>query len=53
MSAEARKSYGWTCILLLLGLIAFYGGAPWLLVVIPAAIVLWLSCPNGIGNTRN
>jgi len=53
MSAEAKHSYGWSCTLLILGLIALYGGTPWLLFVIPAAVVLWLSCPGRIGNTRN
>jgi hypothetical protein len=53
MSAEARKSYGGSCTLLILGLIALYGGAQWLLILIPAALLIWFSCPHRFGSTRN
>ncbi len=39
MSAEAKKGYGSTMILLILGVLALYGGALWLLLLIPAAVV--------------
>jgi len=41
MSAEAKKSYGSTLALLMLGLLALYGGTSWLLVLIPAAVLVW------------
>ena len=53
MSAEARKSYGGSCTLLILGLIALYGGAQWLLILIPAALLICFSCPHRFGSTRS
>lgn len=41
MSRESKKSVGWTIVLVLLGLLAFYGGTRWLLVLIPLALMIW------------
>jgi hypothetical protein len=41
MSADAKKSYGSTMLLIALGLLALYGGARWLLLLIPAAVLVW------------
>lgn len=41
MSKEAKKGYGSTLALLSLGVLAFYGGSAWLLVLIPAAVLVW------------
>ena len=41
MSAEAKKSYASTLILIGLGVLAFYIGAQWLMVLIPAAVLVW------------
>jgi hypothetical protein len=41
MSAEAKKSYASTLALLTLGVLAFCGGASWLLVLVPAAVLVW------------
>jgi hypothetical protein len=41
MSAEAKKGYGSTMILMILGVLALYGGAFWLLLLIPAAVLVW------------
>ena len=41
MSAEAKKSYGSTLALLTFGVLAVYGGVGWLLVLVPAAVLVW------------
>jgi len=41
MSADARKGYGSTIVLMILGVLALYGGASWLLLLIPAAVLVW------------
>jgi len=41
MSAEAKRSYGSTLALLMFGVLAFYAGTRWLVVFIPAAVLVW------------
>ncbi|MGC2367823.1 MAG: hypothetical protein WA474_02085 [Candidatus Sulfotelmatobacter sp.] len=41
MSADAKRKYGSTIGLITLGILAMYGGPPWLLLVIPAAALIW------------
>jgi hypothetical protein len=41
MSAEGKKGYGSTIALMILGILALYGGATWLVALIPAAILVW------------
>jgi len=41
MSADAKRKYGSTMVLIILGIFALYGGARWLLVLVPAAVVIW------------
>lgn len=41
MSAENKKSVGWTIVLILLGIAALLGGVKWLTLVIPAALLIW------------
>ena len=41
MSAENKKSVGWTVVLILLGVAALLGGVKWLTLVIPAALLIW------------
>ncbi len=41
MSADAKKSMGWTLVLFLLGMAALYGGSKWLGLLIPAALFVW------------
>ncbi|MGA7694435.1 MAG: hypothetical protein WCA76_05365 [Candidatus Sulfotelmatobacter sp.] len=43
MSADARKGYGSTLILMILGVLALYGGARWVGFLVPAAIIVWLA----------
>jgi len=37
------ETLGVTALLLLFGILALYGGVPWLAWLIPAAIVVWLT----------
>jgi hypothetical protein len=48
MSADLRKSTSATAIFVMLGIAALFGGAQWLTVLIPAAILVWY----GAGSTR-
>jgi len=41
MSADTRKGYGSTLALIVLGVLALYGGAQWLMILIPAAFLVW------------
>ena len=41
MRTNAKKSIGWTIVLMLFGVIALYGGEKWLVVLIPAAMLVW------------
>ena len=47
MSTEAKTNYASTLILVLLGLLALYAGGGWLMVLVPAAIVVWYSGARG------
>ena len=54
MSRNAKKYYGSSLALLGLGLLALYGGTPWLLVVIPAAVLVCYRAPAPkLGSSRN
>jgi hypothetical protein len=52
MSADARKGYGSTLILMILGVLALYGGALWLLALIPTAVVVWYAATGGMFRRR-
>jgi hypothetical protein len=43
MSAEAKRDYGSSVALIVFGLLALYLGVHWLLVLIPAATLVWYS----------
>lgn len=47
MSAEAKTNYASTVILIVLGLLALYAGAVWLMVLVPAAILVWYGAGRG------
>jgi len=53
MSAETRKYYGSTLTLLALGLLSLYGGANWLILLIPAAALVWYAARPRLGSGRN
>ena len=54
MSADAKKSYGSTLILFVLGVLALYAGARWLVILIPAAVLVWrVAAAPALGKGRN
>jgi hypothetical protein len=53
MSAEAKKGYGSTLALLLLGVLALQLGAGWLVVLIPVAALVWLGARSAVPSGRN
>jgi hypothetical protein len=53
MSRESKKSVSWTIVLVLLGLLAFYGGSVWLIVLVPAALMIRGVAGQPVRNQRN
>jgi hypothetical protein len=53
MSAESKKSTSGTVMLILLGLAAFFGGARWLALLIPAAVLVWYGAGSEWRTGRN
>lgn len=53
MSADRKKSMGWTMVLILLGVAALVGGAKWLVVLIPAAMLVWFGATPMPRSGRN
>ncbi len=48
MSSDAKKAYGSAVVLVILGMLVLYGGASWLLALIPAAILVWYAVAGPI-----
>ena len=53
MSMDAKKSMGWTVVLILLGMAALFGGLKWLALLIPAALLVWYTARPGLRAGRN
>jgi len=53
MSANSKKSILWTIILVILGMAALYGGAKWLSLLIPAAMLVWFVAKPSLGTGQN
>ena len=53
MSASTKKSMGWMAVLILLGLVALFGGVKWLVVLIPAAMMVWYGAGPALRSGRN
>jgi hypothetical protein len=53
MSADSKKSMGWTIVLVLLGVIALAGGVKWLVLLIPAAMLIWYGAAPILRSGRN
>ena len=53
MSANLKKSVGWTVVLVILGMAALYGGSKWLSLLIPAALLVWLAAKPSLRAGRN
>ncbi len=44
---------GWTVVLIILGMAALYGGAKWLTLLIPAALLVWYTAKPPLRTGRN
>jgi hypothetical protein len=53
MSANSKKSMGWTIVLIILGMAALYGGSKWLSLLIPAALLVWFTADSTLRTGRN
>lgn len=53
MSADAKRNYGLSLLLLGLGVLALYGGAHWLVLLIPAAALVWFAAVPKLRRGRN
>ena len=53
MSIDAKKSMGWTVVLILMGMAAIYGGSKWLSLLIPAALLVWYTAKPRLRTGRN
>lgn len=53
MSSEAKKSYGSTLALCAFGVLSLYLGARWLLLLVPAAILVWYGVRPALRSGRN
>jgi hypothetical protein len=53
MSAHSKKSLTSTFILVLLGAAALVGGAKWLVILIPAALLVWYRARPVVRSGRN
>ena len=53
MSANSRKSIGGASVLILLGLVALFGGEKWLVGLIPAAMLVWYGTRPVLRRGRN
>lgn len=53
MSMNSKKSMAWTMVLILFGLIALFGGDKSLVVLIPAAMMVWYRVGPTLRRGRN
>jgi len=53
MSANSKKSLTSTFILILLGTATLLGGAKWLVILIPAALIVWYAARPVLRSGRN
>jgi len=53
MSADSKKSTGGTVVLIILGVAALFGGARWLALLIPAALLVWYGAGSAWRTGRN
>ena len=50
---DAKKTTGWTILLILLGVAALFGGVKSLLLLIPAALLVWYGARPPLRRGRN
>jgi hypothetical protein len=53
MTANSKRSMGWTIVLIILGMAALYGGSKWLSLLVPAALLVWFTAKPSLKTGRN
>jgi hypothetical protein len=53
MSAQSKKSVTWAIVLLILGVTTLCTGTKWLVVLIPAAALIWYGAGPMLRSGRN
>lgn len=53
IESKSRQSMGWTLVLIILGMVALYGGTGWLGLLIPAAALVWYAARPVMRSGRN
>jgi hypothetical protein len=53
MSANSKKSIGWTAVLIVFGLAALFSGVGSLVVLVPAAMMVWYGVAPTFRSGRN
>ncbi len=53
MTANSKRSLGWALLLMLFGLVALFGGDKSLVVLIPAAMMVWYRVGPTLRRGRN
>jgi hypothetical protein len=53
MSANSKKSLGSTILLIFLGVAALVGGTKWLVLLVPAALLVWYGTGPVLRGGRN
>jgi len=53
MQRNSKQSVGWAIVLILVGIVAFFGGVKWLIPLVPAAMLIWFRVGPALGTGRN
>ena len=53
MHQNSRQSAGWAIVLIVFGIVAFFGGVKWLIFLIPAAMLIWFGVGPTLRTGRN
>lgn len=53
MHRNSKQSSGWAIVLILFGIVAFFGGVKWLIPLIPAAMLIWFRVGPTLRTGRN
>lgn len=53
MTAYSKNSFLWSLLLVVLGIVALYTGTRWLVLLIPAASLVWYEARTMIRTGRN
>ena len=53
MRGSTTQSTGWAIVLIVFGVVTFFGGVRWLIPLIPAAMLIWFRVVPGLRTGRN